>query len=105
MSYKEEETQKRYYSIGEVAKLFDVNPSLIRFWENEFDVLQPKKNKKESSENAAIHFDLFIFNKYQSEYGKKNQISQIEKKNQVLFGFLFILLLHFLMVRKILKFL
>jgi DNA-binding transcriptional MerR regulator len=46
MSYKEEETQKRYYSIGEVAKLFDVNPSLIRFWENEFDVLQPKKNRK-----------------------------------------------------------
>ncbi len=46
MSYKEEDTQKRYYSIGEVAKLFDVNPSLIRFWENEFDVLQPKKNRK-----------------------------------------------------------
>ncbi len=46
MPYREEETQKRYYSIGEVAKLFDVNPSLIRFWENEFDVLQPKKNRK-----------------------------------------------------------
>ena len=38
--------EKRYYSIGEVAKAFDVNASLIRFWEKEFDVLQPKKNAK-----------------------------------------------------------
>ena len=37
---------KRYYKIGEVAKAFDVNTSLIRFWENEFEVLKPKKNKK-----------------------------------------------------------
>jgi DNA-binding transcriptional MerR regulator len=38
--------EKRYYSIGEVADAFDVNASLIRFWEKEFDVLQPKKNAK-----------------------------------------------------------
>ncbi len=38
--------EKRYYKIGEVAKAFDVNASLIRFWENEFEVLKPKKNKK-----------------------------------------------------------
>jgi len=37
---------KRYYSIGEVASKFDVNPSLIRFWEQEFKILQPKKNSK-----------------------------------------------------------
>ena len=37
---------KRYYSIGEVAKAFDVNASLIRFWDNEFDILKPKKNAK-----------------------------------------------------------
>ena len=37
---------KRYYSIGELAKAFEVNPSLIRFWEKEFDILQPKKNAK-----------------------------------------------------------
>ncbi len=41
-----EEIQKRYYSIGEVAERFGVNASLIRFWETEFDMLQPKKNKK-----------------------------------------------------------
>lgn len=37
---------KRYYSIGEVAKAFDVNASLIRFWDGEFDILKPKKNAK-----------------------------------------------------------
>lgn len=38
--------EKRYYSIGEVAKAFKVNASLIRFWEKEFDILRPKKNAK-----------------------------------------------------------
>lgn len=38
--------EKRYYGIGEVAKAFGVNASLIRFWEKEFDVLKPKKNAK-----------------------------------------------------------
>ncbi|MGC1514543.1 MAG: MerR family transcriptional regulator [Maribacter sp.] len=38
--------EKRYYGIGEVARAFNVNASLIRFWEKEFDVLQPKKNAK-----------------------------------------------------------
>ena len=37
---------KRYYSIGEIAKAFDVNASLIRFWDGEFDILKPKKNAK-----------------------------------------------------------
>ena len=37
--------EKRYYSIGEVAKAFDVNTSLIRFWEKEFEVLKPKKKR------------------------------------------------------------
>ena len=38
--------EKLYYGIGEVAEAFNVNTSLIRFWEKEFDVLQPKKNAK-----------------------------------------------------------
>ncbi len=46
MPYKEQETVKLYYSIGEVAKMFDVNASLLRFWEKEFDSIKPKKNKK-----------------------------------------------------------
>lgn len=46
MRYKETEAEKLYYSIGEVAKMLDVNTSLIRFWEKEFDILKPHKNKK-----------------------------------------------------------
>jgi DNA-binding transcriptional MerR regulator len=42
----QDEIQKRYYTIGEVAEKFNVNTSLIRFWETEFDTLRPKKNKK-----------------------------------------------------------
>ena len=42
----DKEPEKLYYSIGEVASLFNVNASLIRFWENEFEILHPKKNKK-----------------------------------------------------------
>ncbi len=37
---------KLYYSIGEVAELFDVSPSLIRYWESEFTYLKPQKNSK-----------------------------------------------------------
>lgn len=37
---------KLYYSIGEVSKAFDVNASLIRYWEQEFPIIKPKKNKK-----------------------------------------------------------
>ena len=39
-------SQKLFYTIGEVAGMFDVNTSLIRFWEKEFDIIKPKKNKK-----------------------------------------------------------
>lgn len=39
---------KLYYSIGEVARIFDINPSLIRFWEKEFNLVLPKKNSKGS---------------------------------------------------------
>lgn len=43
---EEKEIEKRYFTIGEVAKMLEVNPSLVRFWEKEFDILQPKRNKK-----------------------------------------------------------
>jgi DNA-binding transcriptional MerR regulator len=38
--------QRQYYSIGEVAEMFRVNQSLLRFWENEFDIIQPRENRK-----------------------------------------------------------
>ncbi len=46
MPYKEAKVEKLYYSIGEVAGMFNVNTSLIRFWEKEFDIIKPQKNKK-----------------------------------------------------------
>ena len=65
MPYKEPVIEKLYYTIGEVANMFDVNTSLIRFWEKEFDLIKPKKNKKgnrlftkEDIENFHIIFHL-----------------------------------------------
>ena len=46
MPYKEKKVEKLYYSIGEVAEMFNVNASLIRYWEKEFDIIKPHKNKK-----------------------------------------------------------
>jgi DNA-binding transcriptional MerR regulator len=46
MPYKEQKIEKLFYTIGEVAAMFDVNTSLIRFWEKEFDIIKPQRNKK-----------------------------------------------------------
>jgi DNA-binding transcriptional MerR regulator len=59
MPYKEKKVEKLYYSIGEVAEMFQVNPSLIRFWEKEFDIIKPKKNKKGNRFFTAQDIDNF----------------------------------------------
>lgn len=46
MPYKEKKVEKLFYAIGEVADMFGVKTSLIRYWEKEFDIIRPKKNKK-----------------------------------------------------------
>lgn len=46
MTLRTKEIGKLYYRIGEVAKIFDVNTSLIRFYENEFPIIKPQRNKK-----------------------------------------------------------
>lgn len=56
--------EKRYYKIGEVAKAFQVNTSLIRFWEKEFSIIKPKKNAKGNrlfTQEDIVNFKL-IFN-------------------------------------------
>ena len=89
MPHKEREISKMYYTMGEVAILFDVNQSLIRFYEKEFDILQPKKNKKgnryftpEDIENLKIIFDLIREKGYTlngaKEYLKSNMNSTKE---------------------------
>ncbi len=46
MAWKDKEIEKLYYAIGEVAEMLGENASLIRYWENQFDILKPKKNAK-----------------------------------------------------------
>jgi len=46
MPYREKKVEKLYYQIGEVAEMFSEPVSTIRFWENEFEMLKPKKNNK-----------------------------------------------------------
>lgn len=65
MPFKEKTIEKLYYSISEVAEMFGVNNSLIRFWEKEFDIIKPKKNKKgnrmftkEDIENFRVIYHL-----------------------------------------------
>ncbi len=65
MPYKERDITKLYYSMGEMTRMFDVNASQIRFYEREFEILQPKKNKKgnrlfsaDDVENLKIIFNL-----------------------------------------------
>ena len=69
--------KKMYYSIGEVASMFRLNPSLIRYWENEFDILKPKKNKKgdrffrpEDVKNLKLIHHLLRERKYTIEGAK-----------------------------------
>jgi DNA-binding transcriptional MerR regulator len=46
--------EKLYYNIGEISKAFDIKPSLLRFWEKEFDILNPKKNLKGTRKYSSI---------------------------------------------------
>jgi DNA-binding transcriptional MerR regulator len=46
MPYKKPKIEKIYYSIGEVSEMFGVNASMVRFWDKEFDIIKPHKNKK-----------------------------------------------------------
>jgi DNA-binding transcriptional MerR regulator len=78
MPYKERDIEKLYYTIGEVADLFGVNTSLIRFWEKEFDIIKPKKNNKgnrlftkEDLDNFYIIFHLVKERGFTLEGAKK----------------------------------
>jgi DNA-binding transcriptional MerR regulator len=70
--------KKSYYSIGDVAAMFRLKPSLIRFWENEFDILKPKKNAKgdrhfrpEDVKNLKLIYHLLRERKYTIEGAKE----------------------------------
>ena len=57
MPYQNKPTKKIFYKIGEIAELLNVNVSLIRFWEKEFSILKPKKNKKGNRLFTSKDFD------------------------------------------------
>ncbi len=70
--------EKSYYSIGAVADMFRVNQSLIRFWENEFDIIKPKKNAKgdrlfrpEDIKNLQLIYHLLREKKFTIEGAKE----------------------------------
>ncbi len=79
--------EKRYYSIGEVAKAFDVKPSLLRFWEKEFEEIQPKKKqsgtRKYTPENVQTLQYIFylVKEKGMTLQGAKKQLQQKSKTN------------------------
>lgn len=71
--------EKLYYTIGEVAEMFKVNASLIRFWEKEFPILSPRKNKKGNRlftardiDNLRIIYHLLKERGFTIEGAKKN---------------------------------
>lgn len=77
---------KRYYSIGELSKAFDVNASLIRFWDKEFDILKPKKNAKgnrmftpEDVKNLQLIYHLVKERGFTLE-GAKTHLKEGQKK-------------------------
>ncbi len=85
--------QKQYYSIGDVATMFKENTSLIRYWENEFDILKPRKNKKgdryfrpEDVKNLKMIYHLLRERKYTIEGAKeflKNNKAAGEKHEMI----------------------
>jgi DNA-binding transcriptional MerR regulator len=86
--------QKLYYSISEVAGWFKVNTSLLRYWENEFDILQPRKTRKgdrlfrvEDIKNLQIIYFLLRQRKFSIDGAKnylKNNKGEIDKQVQLM---------------------
>ncbi len=85
--------QKQYYSISEVAQWFNMKASLLRFWENEFDILKPRKNKKgdrlfrpEDVKNLRIIYYLLRQQKYSIEGARqflKDNLKKAEMQIQL----------------------
>jgi DNA-binding transcriptional MerR regulator len=94
MALKEKEISKLYYSMGEVSEMFEVNPSMIRFYEKEFDILQPKKNAKgnrlfrpEDIDNLKVIFNLIKDKGFTlqgaKEYMKNNKNEVLENQKVI----------------------
>ena len=85
MSLKEKDIEKLYYSIGEVAAMLDINTSLVRYWEREFDYLSPKKNSngdrfftKDDIEKVKLIYHLVREKGYTIEGAKVRLTTDVE---------------------------
>jgi DNA-binding transcriptional MerR regulator len=92
MPYKEKTVEKLFYTIGEVAGILNVPVSTIRFWENEFDILKPRKNKKgnrlfmpEDLKNLRIIHHL-LKEKGMTLAGVKKQLAEKWQETDYKFG-------------------
>lgn len=94
MAWKEKQIEKLYYSIGEVAEMLDINTSMLRYWEKEFDHLKPKKNgkgdrfyTKEEIEKIKVIYHLVKEKGYTLEGArarlKTNDNKDVEKTSQI----------------------
>ena len=88
MIFKEYNSLKLYFSIGEAAEILDVNTSLIRFWEKEFPILKPKKNKKgnrqftkEDIENLKMIYHL-VKERGFTLHGAKEKLKKGKRKTE-----------------------
>lgn len=91
MPYIEKEPQKLFYTMGEVSAMLGVNSSLLRFWEKEFDILKPKKNKKgnrlftpEDVKNLKLIYHLVKEKGFTLE-GAKKELGQQETSSSIHF--------------------
>ena len=81
--------EKLFYNIGEVAEAFNVNPSLIRYWEKEFEILNPKKTLKGTRKynsvdikNLKLIYNLLKNRGFTIE-GAKEKIKSESKKFEI----------------------
>ena len=88
MSNKKQFEEKLYYSIGEISKILGISTSKIRFWEKEFDMINPKKNKKgnrmftkKDLENIKLIQHLLKEKKYTIDGAKKKIRTNPKKIN------------------------
>ena len=86
----ENKSKKIFYSIGETAKIFNVNVSLIRYWEKEFSILKPKKNKKgnrlftqKDIENLHLIYNLVKERGYTLEGAQKQLKSNKDLNSEI----------------------
>ncbi len=88
MPYKDREIKKIYYSVGDISKMFNVAPSLVRYWDAEFKELKPTKNKKGNRlfhEKDVEYFKVIYYLVKVKGYTLDGAKTQLKNKKSVVF--------------------